>query len=320
MLVATADPIDQFLASHPEYLFERSPEHALINPDNPLILLEHLRCAAFELPFNQGDSFGATDPDTLEEYLAFLQEQGLLHASGERYFWMADQYPAQAISLRSAGADPVLLQVLPDDTLDPLAAPSRPVTLGQVDRASAYWMVHPNAIYLHEAESFQVEELDLEQGIARLRRVESDYYTIPHRETSVALVERQATQPATGASKSYGEIQVTTQLKGYRKVRWYTHEHLAVEPLVLPPVDLLTTGYWIDLTEQTVEQLKELGLWSNAPNDYGPNWDVQRNRARQRDGYRCQLCGAAGDRARPSRPPQDPLPHLHVFYPGQYAG
>ena len=292
VLVATADPIDQFLASHPEYLFERSPEHALINPDNPLILLDHLRCAAFELPFNLGDSFGATDPATLAEYLAFLQEQGLLHASGERYFWMADQYPAQAISLRSAGANPIQLQVVTDDPSDPLATPSKPVTLGQVDRASAYWMVHPNAIYLHEAESFQVEELDLEQGIARLRRVESDYYTIPHRETTVALVELQASQPARGAAKSYGEIQVTTQLTGYRKVRWYTHEHLAVEPLILPPVDLLTTGYWIALTIETVDQLKEQGLWSNAPNDYGPNWEVQRNRARQRDGFRCQLCGA----------------------------
>jgi DEAD/DEAH box helicase domain-containing protein len=300
VLVATADPIDQFLASHPEYLFKRSPEHALINPDNPLILLDHLRCAAFELPFKNGDSFGTIDPATLAEYLAFLQEQGLLHASGERYFWMADQYPAQAISLRSAGANPIQLQVLADDSLDPSATPSRPVTLGQVDRASAYWMVHPNAIYLHEAESFRVEELDLEQGVARLRRVETDYYTLPRRETTVALVELQASQPVVGALKSYGEIQVTTQLTGYRKVRWFTHEHLAVEELTLPPVDLLTTGYWIALAEETVDKLKELGLWSNAPNDYGPDWEVQRNRARQRDGFRCQLCGAPeGARAHP---------------------
>jgi len=292
VLVATADPIDQFLASHPEYLFERSPEHALINPDNPLILLDHLRCAAFELPFKNGDSFGTLDPPTLAEYLAVLQEQGLLHASGEHYFWMADQYPAQAISLRSAGANPVQLQVLNADDPDLSAASSRPLTLGQVDRASAYWMVHPNAIYLHEAESFRVEALDLDEGIARLRRVETDYYTLPRRETSVALVDLHASQPVVGAFKSCGEIQVTTQLTGYRKVRWYTHEHLPVEELTLPPVDLLTTAYWITLTVDTVDQLKELGLWSNAPNDYGPNWEVQRNRARQRDGFRCQLCGA----------------------------
>ena len=298
VLVATADPIDQFLASHPEYLFERSPEHALINPDNPLILLDHLRCAAFELPFKQGDSFGTVDPETLAEYLVFLQEQGLLHHSGERYFWMADQYPAQAISLRSAGTNPIRLQVLADEPEETTLAPARMVTLGQVDRASAYWMVHPQAIYLHEAESFRVEELDLEQGVAHLRRVDTDYYTLPRRETTVALVQINTSQPVIGAQKSQGEIQVTTQLTGYRKVRWYTHEHLAVEPLTLPPVDLLTTGYWIALTEGTVDKLKELGLWSNAPNDYGPNWEVQRQRTRQRDGFRCQLCGAAeSDRA-----------------------
>lgn len=292
VLVATADPIDQFLASHPEYLFERSPEHALINPDNPLILLDHLRCAAFELPFKHGDSFGTVDPATLTEYLAFLQEQGLLHQSGERYFWMADQYPAQAISLRSTGANPIRLQVIASDPLETTELPAGPITLGYVDRASAYWMVHPNAIYLHEAESFRVEELDLEEGVARLRQVESDYYTMPRRETTVALVELHSSQSITGALKSYGEIQVTTQLTGYRKVRWFTHEHLAVEELILPPVDLLTTGYWIALTTETVDRLKELGLWSNAPNDYGPNWEVQRNRARARDQFRCQLCGA----------------------------
>ncbi len=292
VLVATADPIDQFLASHPEYLFERSPEHALINPDNPLILLEHLRCAAFELPFRSGDRFGTLEPAALAEYLAFLQEQGVLHASGERFFWMADQYPAQGISLRAAGADPIQLQVLPNETENPDELPASPLRLGMIDRSSAYWMVHPNAIYLHEAESFQVVELDLEEGVARLRRIESDYYTMPQRETTVALVETQASQPVTGAQISHGEIQVTTQVTGFRKVRWFTHENLSVEPLDMPPVDLLTTGYWVALTDETVEKLKESGLWSNAPNDYGPNWEVQRTRARQRDGFRCQLCGA----------------------------
>jgi len=292
-LIVGAEPIDQFLATHPQYLFERSPEHALLNPDNPLILLDHLRCAAFELPFKQGDSFGSLDPATLAEYLAFLREEGVLHQSGERYFWMADQYPAQAISLRSAAGSPILLQVIGGTANDPAAAAEKPVTLGQVDRASAYWMAHPHAIYLHEAETFRVESLDMEEGIARLRRFDGDYYTMPVRETTVTLVELQERQPATGTFKSVGEIQVATQLKGYRKVRWQTGENLGTEELELPPVELLTSGYWITLKAETVERLKELGLWSNAPNDYGPNWETQRQRARQRDGFRCQLCGAA---------------------------
>ena len=109
VLVATPDPLDQFLAAHPEYFFERSPEQALINPDHLLILLGHLRCAAFELPFQEGEAFGRLPAQTLAEYLAYLQEEGVLHRSGPRYFWMADQYPAQSISLRSASAENILL-------------------------------------------------------------------------------------------------------------------------------------------------------------------------------------------------------------------
>lgn len=283
VLVATADPLDQFLAAHPEYFFERSPERALINPDNPLILLDHLRCASFELPFQAGETFGDLPPAELEAYLAFLEEQGVIHRSESRYFWMADQYPAQSISLRSASAQPILLQVFQE---------GQPVTIGQVDQASAHWMVHPHAVYLHEAETFLVEELDLEAGTARLQPARLDYYTLPRRETEVQLIELQESQPAQGAEKSFGEIKVTTRVTGFKRIRWFSHELIDAQPLEMPPVDLVTTGYWITILPETVERLKDSGMWKNAPNDYGPNWEVQRQRARQRDGYRCQVCGA----------------------------
>ncbi len=282
VLVATADPLDQFLAAHPEYLFERSPEHALINPDNLLILLDHLRCAAFELPFQQGETFGRVGATQLAEFLDFLEAQGVLHHAGPKYFWMADQYPAQGISLRSATAQAVLLQTLQDDL---------PVTIGQVDQASAHWMVHPQAVYMHEAQTYLVESLDLEQNVAWLRRAETDYYTAPSKETSVQLVEQLQAEPATGTQKAYGEITVTSQVIGYRMVKWYTHEQLGMGELALPPTELLTTGYWLSLEEATVEQLRQEGLWRNDPNDYGPNWSSQRELARARDGYCCQVCG-----------------------------
>jgi DEAD/DEAH box helicase domain-containing protein len=107
----------------------------------------------------------------------------------------------------------------------------------------------------------------------------------------VQLVELQQTGPARGGTKSQGEILVTSQVTGFRKIRWYTHELIGVEPLDMPPVELLTTGYWLALSDETVSALKESGLWSNDPNDYGPNWQIQRERARSRDGYRCQVCG-----------------------------
>jgi DEAD/DEAH box helicase domain-containing protein len=279
VLVATADPLDQFLARHPEYFFGRSPEHALVNADNLLILLQHLRCAAFELPFHVGECFGSVPASRVSEYLQFLQEGGVLHQSGDKYFWMADQYPAEGVSLRSASADQVLLQV-------------EGVTIGEVDRESAYWMVHPEAIYLHEAQSFVVDELDLEHGIARLRVTDADYFTQPGSETTVQLLDKLAETETHGASKAHGEIAVTTQVNGFKKVRWFTHENLGGGVVSLPPTELHTTGYWLALKQETIESLRAQGLWSNDANDYGPNWQKRRDQVRARDGYRCQNCGA----------------------------
>ena len=144
VLVASANPIDQFLAHHPEYFFGRSPEQALVNPDHLLILLEHLRCAMFELPFQKGEGFGLLPGDTVDEFLQFLITNHEAHLSNEKYFWMADQYPAANISLRSASPQGVVLQSITND--------GKPQTIGTVDGESALWMVHPGAIYLHEAQ------------------------------------------------------------------------------------------------------------------------------------------------------------------------
>ncbi len=282
VMVASASPIDQFLAHHPEYFFERSPEQALVNPDHLLILLEHLRCAMFELPFEKGESFGRLSSDQLEEFLNFLLSNSEAHLSNEKYYWMSDQYPAANISLRSASPQSVVLQTTMDE---------RPLTIGTVDGESATWMTHPGAIYLHEAQSYFVEELNLEQHIARLRPIESDYYTESLRGTEITVLSESAQAAVLGGEKSWGELQVTTQVTGFRKRRWYTHENLGEEPLDLPPSDLQTTGYWLSLSEETVAHLRETGVWSNDPNDYGPEWTRIRERVRARDGYKCQVCG-----------------------------
>ena len=254
----------------------------LIDPDNPLILLEHLRCAAFELPFQRGEPFGDLDPSELSDYLEYLQEQGILHSSGTKYFWMADEYPAQGISLRSTDSNPIQLQVWRGDL---------PTTIGQVDRASAHWMVHPNAVYLHEGETYLVEALDLDQNTARLSSAQLDYYTSPRRDTTVELIETHTSEEVAGGHKSEGEILVTSRVTGFKRVRWFTHETFGIENLDMPPVDLLTTGYWLTISAETVDLLDASGLWNNRPNNYGPNWEAQRQRARQRDGFRCQVCG-----------------------------
>ena len=283
VMVASASPLDQFLAHHPEYFFERSPEQALINPDHLLILLEHLRCAMFELPFQKGEGFGSLPGETIDEYLQFLIANNEAHESQDKVYWMADQYPAANISLRSASPQGVVLQTTLDD---------RPQTIGTVDGESALWMVHPGAVYLHEAQSFFVKDLNLEEHIAYLKPIESDYYTEPLRGTEVTILSESASEPVRGAQKKWGELQVTTQVTGFRKRRWYTHENLGEEPLDLPPTDLQTTGYWVSLSEETVTHLRAAGAWSNDPNDYGPGWPQIRDRVRARDKYTCQVCGA----------------------------
>jgi DEAD/DEAH box helicase domain-containing protein len=283
VMVVSASPIDQFLAHHPEYFFERSPEQALINPDHLLILLEHLRCAIFELPFQKGEGFGSLSGETIDEYLQFMVANREAHESQDKVYWMADQYPAANISLRSASPQGVVLQTILDD---------RPLTIGTVDGESALWMVHPGAIYLHEAQSFFVIDLNLEEQIAYLKPIQSDYYTEPLRSTEVTVLSQTVQAVVPGGDKSWGELQVTTQVTGFRKRRWYTHENLGEEPLDLPPTDLMTTGYWVSLAEETITRLREAGAWTNDPNSYGPGWSQIRDRVRARDKYTCQVCGA----------------------------
>ncbi len=283
VLVASASPLDQFLARNPQYLFERSPEQALINPDNLLILLGHLRCAAFELPFQPGDGFGGLPAAQVLEFLQFLVDEGVLHRSGQRFFWMADAYPAQALSLRSASAQAIIL-------LDESGR-----TIGQVDRPSAPWMVHPGAIYLHDGQLYQVRSLDLEGQRAELRPAVQDYYTEPQQDTQIEVLERHDETPTQGGWKAHGEVKVTTRVTGYRKVRWFAHEVLGTESLEMPPSDLVTTGYWMTISAETIAALEAAGKWNSSPNDYGPLWPAIRNRVRQRDGYRCQSCGAPED-------------------------
>jgi len=194
-------------------------------------------------------------------------------------------------------------------------------------------MVHPKAVYLHEGQQFLVQELDLESNTATLIPVGLDYYTEPLRETSVqvlSVIEQSPHPPSPspaplssphsrpalhkksmrrrgenggteggaggeGCSKSYGELQVTMQVTGFRKRMWLTGENLGEEPLDLPPTELLTTGYWLSFSEQTVETLRNAGAWTNDPNQYGPDWPKLREAVRARDGYRCAVCGAAED-------------------------
>lgn len=286
VLVTSSRAMDQYLARHPDYFFDRSPERALIAPNNLLILLQHIRCAAFELPFQANEGFGAVPAAQIQAFLELLSQNGELHAQADRYFWMADQYPAGEISLRNATPDQISLVV---------QGAYKTETIGQVDLNSAYWMVHPKAVYLHEGTSYLVEDLDLENGTAYLQQAAIDYYTQAKKQTQVEEKSQIKTELVSGGAKTLGEILVTTQVVGYKKIRWFTHEFLGSGEVKLPPTFLNTIGYWISLDQATVDQLKSQDLWNAAPNDYGPDWDAIRQQVLRRDGERCQICGATGN-------------------------
>jgi DEAD/DEAH box helicase domain-containing protein len=285
ILVATSDPVDQFLSAHPDFLINQSVESALIDPDNLLILLNHLRCAAFELPFKLDEGYGNVKTSSLAELLQFLIEKGDLHKSGDKFFWMADQYPAQQLSLRSSSTNSIILQLVSELEETP------PAVIGQVDYESALWMVHPEAIYIHDAEAFFVKSLDLEKRLASLKVASVDYYTQPRRETKVEILQKTNEQENQGVIRGFGDVKVITQVIGFKKVHWLTHEILGYGDLQLPPCELETCGYWIVLKDNLIDKLRNAGLWRNDLIDYGIDWPDQRALARARDGYQCQICG-----------------------------
>ncbi len=279
-LVAGGGPLDQYIVQHPDYFFGRSPEHALINPDNLVILTEHLRCAAFELPFRTGEAFGRFA--FTEEVLAMLAEEGEVQQAGDRWFWMSEAYPAGDVSLRTASPDRVLIIRAADGE-----------TIGEMDRETAPSLLHQGAIYLHEGQTFLVEMLDWDAGHALVTPVEVDYYTrsVGSTQAEVLAVHQQTEEGR--LLRGHGELEIRSKTTGYRRVKRWTHETLGFGEVDLPETVLETTGYWLAVSEELVDELRELKQWGSDPNDYGPNWPEQRNKARQRDGYRCTVCGAA---------------------------
>ncbi len=279
VLIAGSSPLDQYLATHPEFLFGRPVEEAHLNPDNPAILADHLACAAYELPFERGESFG--DLPDVEEWLRLLEETGDLHRSDGRYTWIGEGEPARAVNLRTGTPDVVVIQ---DVGADP------PQVVGEIDRPSAPTLVYPGAVYLHEADMYRVEGLDWEAGLARVRAVEVDYYTRASAATEVRVLDVLERRALAGWEAAWGTVEVTSRVTGYRQIRRYTHEVLGWGEVDLPEQRMETVGVWIDLGPERVERLQEERIL-RPPSDYGPDWPAQRAAALARDGYRCRHCG-----------------------------
>ena len=282
VFVASASPLDQYIVNHPSYFFGRSPEQALIAPDNLAILLPHLKSAAFELPFGMDEPLGRFDATA--QVLRFLEEQETVRLSAGRWHWMSESFPARDVSLRTAGVDNFAIMAVGGEA-------EKPVTIGQLDRLSVPLLLHEGAIYIHEGQSFLVDTLDWEGAMATVRPVEVDYYTDASVSTDIELTEVLAQTGEGRLEKGLGNVAVRSRATGYKVVKLYTHEILGRGPIDLPEQSMPTVAFWYAFPESLVDALREAGLWQGEPlGDYGPNWDEQRRLARERDRFRCRHC------------------------------
>ncbi|MBL8489449.1 MAG: DEAD/DEAH box helicase, partial [Rhodocyclaceae bacterium] len=237
VLVASSQLLDQYIARHPEFFLEASPERARIAPDQLLILMEHVRCAAFELPFVVGEKFGGEDLPTL---LAYLEEQGVLHREGASWHWIADSYPANAVNLRG-GADGNFTVI---DTTD-----GRREVIAETDLASAALTLYEGAIYLLQAAPYQVERLDWTGRKAFVTATRADYYTDAIDYTKLKILDDFERGGTAEAACAHGEVHVVRRVAGYKKIRFGSHENIGYGPVSLPDQEMHTTAAWWQLTE-----------------------------------------------------------------------
>jgi DEAD/DEAH box helicase domain-containing protein len=289
VMVASSAPLDQFVVRNPSYFFDASPERGLIDPDNLHILVDHLKCAAFELPMTTDEVFGKHD---VQEILGVLAEQGLVHLSSRpgpsddrsragpfgpagEWTWTSESYPADAVSLRSVSSDNFVIVDTTQETR----------VIGETDFTSGPATLHPKAIYIVEGTLYQVEKLDFEGRKAYVRQIDCDYYTDAITYNKVTPIDTFATgaeqapplrpddadvgaelarpsiELARPVVRSHGEVHVVSRVVGFKKIKFYTNENVGSGELDLPEQQMHTTSYWLTVPASV------MGALPFAPDD-----------------------------------------------------
>ena len=241
LLVASSQPLDQYIVRNPDFFLGASPEHARIDPDQLLILLDHVRCAAFELSFKAGERFGREPPHELLEVLA---EEGVLHEEGGQWYWMADSYPANAVSLRTVAEGNFVVIDITSGAQSVIA---------EVDYSGAPMTLYEGAIYMIQARPWQVERLDWEGRKAFARETRADYYTEAIDYTRLKVLEQFEHHRTANALTGYGEVHLVRRVAGYKKIRYYTHENIGFGNINLPDQEMHTTSVWWTLDSGVLE-------------------------------------------------------------------
>jgi DEAD/DEAH box helicase domain-containing protein len=248
VLVTSSAPLDQYLAREPEYLLGAPVEEARIDPDNPEILIQHVKCGAFELPFRRGERYGSLDADETAAALEFLVQHRTLHEASGTFHWAADAYPANEVSLRSVGWDNVVIVDVEHDE-----------TIAEIDWRGAHTMVHEQAIYQHDGECWQVERFDYENHKAFVRKVKPDYWTDAMTYTTVSVLEEFGTSELAARGEpwgtGWGEVSVVEKVVGYKKIKFYTHENAGYGDVRLPEMQMHTTAFWLTVPESVCAEM-----------------------------------------------------------------
>ncbi len=248
ILVATSNPLDQYVINNPDWFFGRRPEHASVDPDNLIILLSHLKCAAFELPFDTGEDFGDA---SVTEALDYLAQQGVLHRDADTYHWMADTYPAEDVSLRSAAPENVVIV----DTSQPSG-----LIIGEMDLFSAQEMLHDEAVYIHGGQQYHVDKLDWERRKAYVKPVKVDHYTDAQRKTELKTLDDEGCEEYVLGDKGLGEIGLVSKVTVYKKIKLGTHENVGAGRVHLPEMEMHTTSFWWELPTELHGQMADARL------------------------------------------------------------
>jgi len=242
ILVANSQPLDQFVVRNPHFFSGASPEHARIDPLQLLIFLDHLRCAAFELSFRDGETFAEQD---IREFLGYLQQEGVLHHEGNQWHWIADAYPANSVSLRSvAEGNFVVIDI----------SQGKQQVIAEVDYNAAPMTIYEEAIYLVQAQPWQVEKLDWQGRKAFVRKTQADYYTDAIDYTKLKILDEFESKSEQNAMAGHGEVHILRRIAGFKKIRYYTHENIGFGKIDLPDQEMHTTAVWWQINPHTIDQ------------------------------------------------------------------
>lgn len=259
ILVTASHAVDQYMARHPTHLLDGAIEHARIDPSNTEILVQHLKCAAFELPFLDGEPFSSIDAEETGEALGFLESHRVVHHSEGRFHWATDAYPANHVSLRSVGWDNFVIIDVTNGR-----------ALAELDWRATHTMLHEQAIYQHDGDQYQVERLDFENHKAYVRRVVPDYFTtaMTNRRVSVIEVAEEGVLSRSGpgtpggppprradsgrSTAGHGEVSVVEKVVGYKKIKFFTHENAGYGEVRLPDIQMHTTSFWWSIPDDAL--------------------------------------------------------------------